>query len=112
MIAAMEFSALAAVGTMQEAVSRAEQGLGVARKASDSMLGVRDGAQKVVSAENEISSALMEHGAASDDIAANVEKMAQMSEENSAATREAANTAHQLEQLAEHTRVAVSEFRV
>jgi len=112
MIVAVQSSAQAAVGTMQQAVSRVEQGLGMAQKASDSMLGISDGAQKVVSAVNDISSALKEQSAASNDIATNVEKIAQMSEENSAATREAADTAHQLEQLAERTRTAVSEFRV
>ncbi len=49
---------------------------------------------------------------ASNDIAANVEKIAQMSEENSAASRESAETAHQLEQLAASTRQAVAVFRV
>ena len=55
---------------------------------------------------------LKEQGVASNDIAANVEKIAQMSEENSAASREAAETAHHLEQLAASTRAAVSVFRV
>jgi methyl-accepting chemotaxis protein len=41
-----------------------------------------------------------------------VEKIAQMSEENSAATKEAADTAHQLEALAASTRQAVAAFRV
>jgi methyl-accepting chemotaxis protein len=112
MIEAVQGSAHAAVGTMQQAVARVGQGLGMAQKASDSMLGISDGAQKVVSAVNEISNALKEQSVASNDIAANVEKIAQMSEENSAATREAADTAHQLEALAAGTRAAVSEFRV
>jgi len=50
MIAAVQSSAHVAVGTMQQAMSRVEQGLGMARKASDSMLGISDGTQKVVSA--------------------------------------------------------------
>jgi len=49
---------------------------------------------------------------ASNEIAANVEKIAQMSEENSAATREAADTARQLETLAVGTRNVVSRFRL
>ncbi len=112
MIDDVQSRANAAVGIMQQAVSRVEQGLGMAQKANDSMLGISDGAQKVVSAVNEISSALKEQSAASNDIAANIEKMAQMSEENSAATREAADTAHQLEYLAERTRTVVSGFRL
>ena len=112
MIDAVQSSAHAAVGTMQQAVSRVEQGVGMAQKASDSMLGISGGAQRVVSSVNEISNALKEQSVASNEIASNVEKIAQMSEENSAATREAADTAHQLEELAVATRQAVSQFRV
>jgi methyl-accepting chemotaxis protein len=112
MIDEVQSSARAAVGTMQQAVTRVEDGVGLAQKASDSMLGISDGAQRVVSSVNDISNALKEQGVASNDIAANVEKIAQMSEENSAATREAADTAHQLEKLAADTRQAVAAFRV
>lgn len=49
---------------------------------------------------------------ASNEIASNVERIAQMSEENSAATREVADTARQLEVLAMGTRNAVSQFSV
>jgi methyl-accepting chemotaxis protein len=76
------------------------------------MVGISDGAGRVVSAVNEISSALKEQSVASNEIASNVERIAQMSEENSAATREAADTARQLEALAVDTRNAVSRFRV
>lgn len=62
--------------------------------------------------DSEISSALKEQSVASNEIAANVEKIAQMSEENSAATREAADTARQLETLAVGTRNVVSRFRL
>jgi len=60
----------------------------------------------------EIANALKEQSAASNDIAANVERIAQMAEENSAATREAADTAHRLEGVAAGTRGAVSAFRI
>jgi len=93
-------------------VARVEDGAGLAQKASASMRGISEGAQRVVASVTDISNALKEQGVASNDIAANVEKIAQMSEENSAATREAADTAHRLEQLAAGTRAAVSAFRV
>ena len=112
MIVEVQSSAQAAVGTMQQAVTRVEDGVGLAQKASDSMLGISGGAQRVVASVNEISDALKEQSVASNDIAANVEKIAQMSEENSAASRESAETAHQLEKLAAGTRQAVAVFRV
>ncbi len=112
MIEAVQASAQAAVATMQQAVTRVEDGAGLAQRAAESMRGISTGAQRVVSSVNEISNALKEQSVASNEIAANVEKIAQMSEENSAATREAADTAQRLEQLAAGTRQAVAVFRV
>ena len=112
MIGGVQDSAEAAVGIMQQAVSRVERGVGMAQQANESMLGISDGAQRVVSAVNEISHALKEQSVASNEIAANVERIAHVSEENSAATRETADTARRLELLAADTRQAVSRFRV
>ncbi len=112
MIVEVQSSAQTAVGTMQQAVARVEDGVGLAQRASDSMTGISGGAQRVVAAVNDISNALKEQSVASNEIAANVEKIAQMSEENSAATRESADTALQLEKLAAETREAVAVFKV
>ena len=112
MIAEVQTSAQAAVGIMKQAVTRVEGGVGLAQKAGESMIGISNSAQRVVSAVNDISNALKEQSVASNDIASNVEKIAQMSEENSAATRESAATAHNLEQLAANTSKAVAMFRV
>jgi methyl-accepting chemotaxis protein len=112
MIDEVQTGAQAAVGTMQQAVSRVEDGVGLAQQASESMRGISGGADRVVQAVTDISNALKEQSVAANDIAANVEKIAQMSEENSAATKEAADTAHQLEALAASTRQAVAAFRV
>ncbi|MFZ2853075.1 MAG: methyl-accepting chemotaxis protein [Rhodocyclaceae bacterium] len=112
MIGHVQNSALAAVDTMQQAVARVEQGTSMAQKANDAMLGIDDGTQRVVGAVNEISHALKEQSVASNEIAVNVEKIAQMSEKNSSATRETAETAQRLASLASETRQAVSHFRV
>lgn len=112
MIDGVQNSAQAAVTTMQQAVSRVEHGVGMAQKANDSMLGISDGAQRVVSAVNDISHALKEQSVASNEIAANVERIAQMAEENSAATRATADSARRLETLAADTRQTVSYFQI
>lgn len=112
MISHVQHSALAAVDTMQQAVSRVEQGTSMAQRANDSMLGISHGTQRVVGAVNEISHALKEQSMASNEIASNVEKIAQMSEENSSASRETADTAQRLATLATETRQAVSRFQV
>jgi len=112
MIGEVQSSAQSAVGTMNLAVSRVEQGVSMAQRASTSILGISESAQRVIAAVNDISSALSEQSVASNEIARNVEKIAQMSEENSAATREAADTAQHLGTLAAGTRAAAREFAV
>ena len=112
MIDEVQTGARAAVGAMEQAVSRVEDGVGLAQRAAESMQGISAGADRVVQAVTDISNALKEQSVAANDIAANVEKIAQMSEENSAATKEAADTAQRLERLAADTRQAVAAFRV
>ena len=69
-------------------------------------------AENAVAMVNEITNALREQSVASNDIAGNVEKIAQMSEENGAATREVADTAVELERLATDVKASVAYFRV
>jgi methyl-accepting chemotaxis protein len=59
----------------------------------------------------EISAALVEQSSASNDIALNIEKVAQMTEENSAATEGTAGAADDLEGLADQMRTAVNRFK-
>lgn len=112
MIEDVQTSAQSAVSTMDLAVSRVEQGAGLAKQASASMLGIRSSAERVIAAVSEISGALSEQSAASNDIAINVMKIAEMSEENSAATQQSADTALHLDDLAASTLSAVHRFRV
>ncbi|MDP1733656.1 MAG: methyl-accepting chemotaxis protein [Sulfuritalea sp.] len=112
MIDEVQTGAQSAVGTMNLAVSRVGHGVDMAQRASASIQGISDSAQRVIAAVNEISSALREQTMASNEIAANVERNAHMSEENSAATREAANSALHLGEMATATRAAVGQFRL
>ncbi len=112
MIDAVQVNAQTAVGTMNDAVTRVSQGVAKAQHAGESMSAISHGAQNVASSVNEISHALKEQSVASNEIAINVDKIAQMSEENSAATQEAAATAVQLKALAMETNRAIGRFRV
>ncbi len=112
MVVAVQSNAHQAVATMDQTVERVEGGVTLARKTSESMLSINDGAQHVVRIVTDISEALKEQTVASNDIAMNVESIAQMSEENSAAIRSAAQIASRLERLAEDTRRAVATFRL
>ncbi|MBT0961506.1 methyl-accepting chemotaxis protein [Denitromonas iodatirespirans] len=112
MIGTMQSSSGAAVSTMEQAVKRVGDGVDLATRAGESMQAISGGTQQAVAAVNEISSALREQSVASNEIAANVERIAQMSEENSAATRQAHATAAQLQALADSTLNAVRAFRL
>lgn len=110
MIEAVQENSGAAVETMQQAVSRVAEGVEMTRNASASIVAISDGAQNVLDVVVDISNALKEQSTASNDVASNVERIAQMSEENSAATREVADTAVQLQSLAAQSRTAISRF--
>ncbi|TVO53176.1 methyl-accepting chemotaxis protein [Denitromonas halophila] len=112
MITTMQSSSGAAVNTMERAVTRVGEGVALASRAGESMQAISGGTQRAVAAVNEISSALREQSVASNEIAANVERIAQMSEENSASTQQAHATAAQLQVLAEGTLSAVRVFRL
>ena len=112
MITTMQSRSGAAVSTMERAVQRVGEGVSLATRAGTSMQVISGGTQRAVSAVNEISNALREQRVASNDIAANVERIAQMSEENSASTCQAHATAEQLQALANDMLGAVRVFRL
>ena len=112
MIGAIQGSARAAVGSMDNAVNQVGGGVRFAQQAEEAINQIKDGAGQVIGMVNDISSALMQQSSSSNAIATQVEKVAQMSEENSAAAGETANAANQLEQLANDMRATVSKFRI
>ncbi len=112
MIGEVQTNAKSAVAIMERAVERVDGGAKLARQTGETMNTIGDSARQVVNVVNEISSALKEQSTASNDIATNVERIAQMSEENHSATRMAADSAHRLEELAASTRQAVSIFKL
>ena len=112
MVAAIQNGTGRAVETMQDGVVRVQEGVVLAGAAGTSMGQIHAGATQVVGAVADISAALREQGAASTEIARNVERIAQMAEQNSAEVRETAETAHRLESLAQKLRDEVSHFRI
>ena len=110
MIDTMLSSSETAMRTTETAVTQVEDGVKLARAAGDAMRAISDGTQQAVRSVNGIYTALSEQSQASAEIATNVEQIAQMSEENSAATQQAYETARQLRELAAGTRAAVRVF--
>jgi methyl-accepting chemotaxis protein len=111
MIGSIQSGTHHAVASMQEGSARVIEGVAMANRAGESMSQIRDGANRVISAVSDISSALREQSAASNQVAQNVEKIARMTEENSAAANEIAGEAQHLESLAGALESAVSRFK-
>ena len=112
MVNAIQDSARSAVTTMETAVERVGSGASLAQQAGDAINQIKSGADQVIQVVNDITSALAEQTVASNDIAAHVEQVAQMTEENSAAASSAASAAANVEQLAGEMRRVVSRFKI
>ncbi len=112
MITKIQSGTKSAVASMEAGVSVVNQGVALANQAGESIEQIKSGSQQVGSTVNDITSAIREQSHASADIAHNVEHVAQMSEQNSAAVQQAAYAAHRLEGLAGNLKHAVSRFRV
>ena len=112
MIVSIQDETQAAVEAMKAGVAKVGRGVELTSQAGDAMAEVRRGADQVVDVVRDISEALREQTAASTDIARNVETIAQMAEENSAAVAENHATTEQLEKLAAALQSEVARFRV
>jgi methyl-accepting chemotaxis protein len=111
MIGSIQGGTRSAVGSMREGVAQVNAGVEQAKKAGEAMTGIQGNAGKVAEAVVEISNSLREQSAASVDIAKNVERIAQMAEQNSMAVRENNITAQDLKRLAEHLNSEIGRFR-
>ncbi|MDK9725726.1 MAG: methyl-accepting chemotaxis protein [Sterolibacteriaceae bacterium MAG5] len=112
MVQAIQNGTRSAVGTMQEGVARVNAGVEEARAAGEAMDRVREHAQHVVAMVSDISSGLHEQTAAATDVAHGIENVARMAEQNDAAVRSNAQTASELERLAEVLQADILRFRV
>jgi methyl-accepting chemotaxis protein len=69
-------------------------------------------AQQTVQMVGDITLAMREQSSASTSIAQQVERIAQMTEENSAASQAAADTANQLDNLANSMQRIIAQFKI
>jgi methyl-accepting chemotaxis protein len=111
MITAVQSGTATAVSSMKEGVLRVSTGVEQARLAGEAIGQVQAQSRQVLNAVSEISIALREQAAASTEIAQNVERIAQMAEENSAAASGNAETSDTLRKLAQALTSAIARFR-
>ena len=101
-----------AVDAMETGVSRATQGEEMARRAGEAIDQIEQRAGEVMRAVSEIQLSLTEQSAAAKDVATRVERIAQMTETNSSASRQTSTTAQNVSQLAGQLNETVAGFRV
>ncbi|MFN4063099.1 MAG: methyl-accepting chemotaxis protein [Parazoarcus communis] len=109
---AMQSGARNAVSGMDQAVEQVERGVVHAQQAEESIRQIEDGSARTVEMVAEISDAIREQSVASSNIAQQVERVAQMTDENSAAAGSTSDTAHVLTGLAREMQAEVSRYRV
>jgi methyl-accepting chemotaxis protein len=103
---------LAAATTMEHAVAEEHDSVELSNGVGESIANIRNESSRVVSAVEDISGALLEQSAASTEIARGVEMIAQMGEENSAAIKETASAANNLEGLAARLQTVAGRFHL
>ncbi|MDG9875306.1 methyl-accepting chemotaxis protein [Pseudomonas juntendi] len=101
-----------AVGQMEVGVQQVKGGVTLAQQAGEAIVSIRQSSGDVVRMVDQISLALREQTAASQDVARNVERIAQMSQQNSQAVEQTAETAGALQRLAQGLYGQVGVFRI
>jgi methyl-accepting chemotaxis protein len=111
-IETMRVGAGNAVSSMQGVVSKVTQGVAHANEANDAISQIGESSRSAVSMVGEIAAAIREQGTATNNIAGQVERIAQMSEQSSAAVASSAQAAQELDRLAVDMQRIVSAYRL
>jgi methyl-accepting chemotaxis protein len=111
MVERIQNGARQAVDSMNVGVSQVEQGVELANKAGGSIAEIKTGADRVGVAVIGIADALREQTAASQDIARNVERIAQQAEQNHSQAQQTSSAAIHLVDLAQHLHQSIARFR-
>lgn len=112
MIVGIQKDTIGAVSAMNSALPEVVHGVELAGSASDSLRAIEAGAGRTLGRVREVADATREQSAASTSIAQRVETIAQMVEETSTTIRGTAETANQLELIAQGLKAQIGRFRV
>ncbi|MBV8658754.1 MAG: methyl-accepting chemotaxis protein [Burkholderiales bacterium] len=112
MIGKIQVSTQDAVAHMGTVVVNVGSGQTLADQAGNRIGEIQGSVERVMAEITQISAALSQQSTASQDIAGNVEHVAQMTDENSSAAKTAAQAAGYLEQIAKEMRQTVNHFKV
>ena len=112
MIGTIQQASNAAVAGMDATVVQVDGGVALAQQAGDAINQIKSESNQVIRTVSDISTALEEQSRASKDIAVHIEKVAQMTEQNSASADQTAGEASQLAKLADNMQATVSRFKI
>ena len=112
MIAAIQQGTQGSVQGMELSSGQVQEGVQMAARSGDSMTRIETGTGRVQDAVNEISSALAEQSAAANQLAREVERIAQMSEKNGLSANQSSQAATHLEAMASALKTSVDHFKV
>ncbi|MFC4158149.1 methyl-accepting chemotaxis protein [Chitinimonas lacunae] len=98
--------------SMSETRTMIERGVEATREVAVALSAIRATSNNTASRLNEVSTALREQGIAADSIASNIERVAQMSEENHASVASATDVSRYLNQLAQTLAGQIQRFVV
>ncbi len=101
-----------AVKEMEIGVVRVNEGVDLARKAGDSVSGIREAAEHAAHEVDGISQAIQEQSLAARDIAQRIEKIAQGTEDNTIAARKTAVSANQMAGLSKKLDELATRFKI
>ncbi|MFO1379687.1 MAG: methyl-accepting chemotaxis protein [Chitinivorax sp.] len=111
MILAVQQDTNVAVASMGDATNTVNRGVALTRQVADSLESITQTAIHSADRISGIAAAIGQQGAASTQIAQNIEKIAQMGEENSAATAQLADLAQNLNQLSATLGSTIKSYR-
>ncbi|MFT3847704.1 MAG: methyl-accepting chemotaxis protein [Propionivibrio sp.] len=111
-IEAMRTGASEAATRMESVVSEVGRGVASAKQASEAINQIGSGSRNAVAMVGEINSAIREQATAMTSIAQQVERIAQMSEESSAAADHSEHVAKELDGLANEMQRIVTAYRL
>ncbi len=97
---------------MQNVVDKVSVGVDHALEANNAILQIGSSSRDAVQMVGDIAEAIREQGAATNNIAAQVERVAQMSEEGSAAAANSAQVSSELNRLAAQMQETIGAYRL
>ncbi|WP_319239593.1 methyl-accepting chemotaxis protein [uncultured Propionivibrio sp.] len=111
MIAGIQSDTVQVAGVMDAALPQVDSGVAAAQSAADSLRQIKESSERTLERIREVADSTQEQSVASDNIAQKVEEIASMVEETTAAMSANAETAGDMERIADELNLLVGRFR-